>query len=55
MKYKLVKNANPDWLEEEVNELIKQGWTPLGGVSVACYEGEDYFAQALTKPEEHDG
>jgi len=35
MKYKLVENAYPESLESEVNNLIKQGWKPLSGVSVS--------------------
>ena len=34
MKYKLIENSSPEYLENGVNNLIKQGWKPLSGVSV---------------------
>jgi hypothetical protein len=35
-------------LAKQVNELIKDGWRPIGGVAVAKdYEGEQGFLQAM--------
>ena len=38
-------------LEQEVSDLIEQGWKPSGGVSIAYHRGYDdmFFAQAMIK------
>jgi hypothetical protein len=33
MEYKIVESRNSILLEETVNELIKKGWIPQGGVT----------------------
>ena len=35
MEYKVVCESSPQKLEKAVNDLIKMGWKPLGGVSFA--------------------
>lgn len=35
MEYKFVSEASGTGLEEAVNDLMADGWVPLGGVSVA--------------------
>ena len=35
MKYILVTDSDVEQFEKSVNEKIKQGYTPLGGISVA--------------------
>jgi hypothetical protein len=42
-------------LDASVNELIKQGFQPLGGVSVALAEGTVlYYAQAMVKYDDQE-
>ena len=52
MKYKAVEASKIEDLNEAVNELIAEGWVPMGGVSVSLSESDDfvYFvvSQALT-------
>ena len=57
MKYKLLTAEYPSKLEEEVNKLIKAGWTPQGGVSVCLspvdenlepsQQSDYWYAQAM--------
>jgi hypothetical protein len=49
MLYTVVTSKNTDSLASEVTELLKQGWTLAGGVSVAMDQGYTQYAQALTK------
>lgn len=48
-EYKIVHAENTDYLEYQVNQLIKEGWRPLGGLQTnvwvdketvvgACYQ-----------------
>ena len=53
----LSAEGRPDALNEKVNEAIKEGWQPLGGISVVTSDGasqskEYLFTQALVKYEE---
>lgn len=49
MRYTIVLQENIDDLENEVNEKIKEGWIPQGGV---CFSKSEYlsllWAQAMT-------
>jgi hypothetical protein len=36
--YSVVSNTDLYWLVSEVNDRIKQGWRPLGGVSITVSE-----------------
>ena len=63
MEYKFISEASGVELEVSVNELIADGWVPLGGVSVAVvrstwenerkgYEESNIewvYAQAMTR------
>jgi hypothetical protein len=54
MEYRIVKMNDLKDFSEKVNQLIAEGWTPLGGVSIAVYRTPDYethhhYAQALTR------
>ena len=35
MEYTVVQKRNHDELISDVEELIKQGWKPLGGIAIA--------------------
>ena len=52
MEYTVVAENNRDELVRKVADLIKQGWKPLGGVSVSTVApilGNYMFCQALVK------
>ena len=56
-EYKIITIID-EWslLQEMVNELIVVGWEPLGGVSVATWEADDYstkteYVQAMIRRE----
>lgn len=52
MKYDIVQHYGPDRfpLIEMVNDKIKEGWEPQGGVSFAQGQyGEKVWAQAVVK------
>ena len=54
MDYKVIECGDVETLEKEVNELIQEGWQPLGGVS-ASYTSTEYsedfvVCQAMIKP-----
>lgn len=65
MKYTILASGCHQTLEMQVNEAIGEGWTPLGGISVAqsfqSYENQrkggfehntEYtYAQAMTRDE----
>lgn len=46
MEYKVIYTfGSAKRFEEEVNKAIKEGWRPLGGLSI----NKDWFAQAMVK------
>ncbi len=52
MEYKIVEmKHDASKLEENVNRLIQEGWTPLGGIAVAYspQTGHWWFYQAMVK------
>ena len=57
MEYTLVVKKTPSELKERVNEMIRDGWEPLGGISVTQMDigsnlgsvMEKLFAQAVIK------
>ncbi len=58
MEYYVVFNTKCTLLEAEVNERIRAGWKPLGGIAVSTdfayredgdNHSEIYFAQAMTR------
>jgi hypothetical protein len=55
MHYRIVETKGTEGLETEVNEMIRDGWTPLGGVSVVNSQANTYawwFYQAMTRDRE---
>jgi hypothetical protein len=48
-KYKLVRHSvvNLQVLEDEVNELIEQGWAPVGSVIQTTIDGTIVFVQQM--------
>jgi hypothetical protein len=55
VEYIILQDNNIEWLEEDVNKFIKDGWTPQGGVALTTVEsdGEIFYtaAQAMVKEE----
>lgn len=53
MEYAIVKANRTDLLETFINERIKAGWVPQGGVSVAVAQDQGYetvvYTQAMIK------
>lgn len=46
MEYKVIENVSISFFEKAINEEIRKGWEPIGGVSYNRYKG--YF-QAIVK------
>ncbi len=52
MPYKVARSVTLEDLEKQVNELMKAGWTPLGGIREETYANTpERFLQACVKPE----
>ncbi len=52
MPYKVVRAVTVEELEEQVNELMADGWTPLGGIVEENYANtRERFMQPCVKPE----
>ncbi len=49
MKYFIATGTEPDVLMHNVIKLIKDGWTPQGGVAAYMEKNQQMFAQALVK------
>ena len=49
MEYKIVTSDNPTEIETEVNKLIKDGFKPLGGVSVCGSDDWEFYTQAMVR------
>jgi len=50
MKYRIAEANSAHDLQKKVQQLIEQGWEPLGGLSVATYgAGMWWYYQALIK------
>ena len=48
MKYRITDALSSVQLTTHVNELIKDGWRPIGGLSISGkYHGTMVYAQAL--------
>ncbi len=55
MQYTIVCYTTlPEKLSQKVNEHIKDGWKPIGGVAVSVQDGEEHFYQAMVKEDEND-
>ena len=52
MKYQVIEDVTTEALSIRVNELIENGWLPLGGVSCSLSESDEYqyysACQAMT-------
>lgn len=44
MKYKVVYSSSPERLEEKVNKLIEEGFTPTGGVNVNIIRQQNRYS-----------
>ena len=60
MKYEILESLmGANYLSQDVNEKIKDGWEPIGGVAIAVL-GEKYgeyhhaYVQAMVKKESGD-
>jgi Domain of unknown function (DUF1737) len=52
MRYRLIEAKDVEGLEQDVNEHIRDGWRPLGGVCVVNSQANTYawwFYQAMTR------
>lgn len=45
MEYTVITRLGKDEFIEQVNEKIKEGWTPLGGVATSLIQYENQQAQ----------
>lgn len=53
MKYELVVRDGFRAMNEEVNELLKEGWQLQGGTSIShAHNGTIYYCQAIIKHDE---
>ena len=50
--YKILKYSQSGYLESEVANAIKEGWQPLGGVSICLYRFDKEYSQAIVKYEQ---
>lgn len=50
-KYLIVRASSPQTVIDEVNNLMEDGWVPLGGIAIrpTTQWSEREYAQALTK------
>ena len=44
MEYKIVYSSSPSGLSEKVNNLINEGWKPIGGHSVVELHRQNRFS-----------
>ena len=49
MEYKIADSDFADLVEKKVNELISEGWKPIGGLCAQLTDRGDNFYQALIK------
>ena len=58
--YQILKYSQSGYLEREVANAIKEGWQPLGGVSVCLYapssnyKSDKEYSQAIVKYEKQN-
>jgi hypothetical protein len=61
MRYRIIEAKDTEALEQDVNEHIRDGWQPLGGVAVVNSQANTYawwFYQAMVRdggPERPEG
>lgn len=44
IRYKIVSSSSPEGLENKVNELISEGFTPTGGVNVNIIRQQNRYS-----------
>lgn len=55
VKYKIIQSTDPQVVVDKVNDELKDGWKPHGGVAISAWfqhgavSSVDRFAQALVK------
>ncbi len=49
MDYIIVESVGMEKLVAKVNEYIKKGWKPIGGVAVGVSSGPWWYFQAMIK------
>lgn len=53
IEYMSYMSTNLTGFDEEINELIKEGWQPIGGICASVSPREkEWFYQAMVKYEE---
>ena len=57
MSYQICEANSGDALQKEVNQLIREGWRPVGGVALAQSEstGAWWYYQAMIRGEASHG
>lgn len=53
MDYKILTSASPDSLTREVNEHIKEGWTPVGSHGVVITHSQNRYSGSTHMTTEH--
>lgn len=54
--YVLVRSSNPMSLEQDVKDLLRQGWYCVGGIAMSVGpSGHTWYAQAMMKRGEGNG
>lgn len=49
MIYMIVQSDDPQVVVDKVNKNIKEGWKPLGGVSISSWNPHGTVAAAITR------
>lgn len=48
-EYFLKTNCDRDQLNEDINEMIRDGWQPFGSPTVCVDENNCFYSQAMVK------
>jgi hypothetical protein len=53
LEYKIISDDHLDTIQESVNDCLRQGWRPLGGIACSFSEYDEYYyalyAQSLVR------
>lgn len=49
MKYDIIMETTPHKLITSVNEKLKEGWKPQGGIALILHSTHEYYLQAIIK------
>ena len=55
IEYKAVLASHPDELTRDVNDLVREGYQPVGGICAINKEDQPYVIQAVVKYENPSG